>query len=224
MTWDPVTRYEQSASEALTCRACPLHETRTQVVFGAGSLEAAVMLIGEAPGPREDELGYPFAGRSGRVLDDLLASVQLDRERVYLTNVLKCAPPGRRDPASDEIESCARYLFAQVRQVRPHVLVTLGGFATKLICRSTTGITRARGRETTVRLADHFCFALPVYSPAIVLYAPALRRVLERDFRRIPELLERELVDELAVMAAREPDEPIQHALFAAGRYREDAA
>ncbi len=135
------------AARAKGCTDCRLSETRTQVVFGVGSPQAQVMMVGEAPGRNEDLQGEPFVGAAGHLLTRLLAEVGMKRQDVYIANVLKCRPPGNRDPRSDEIEACKGYLQAQLDLVDPHVVMTLGNFATQLLLRTTQGITRMRGRS-----------------------------------------------------------------------------
>lgn len=138
---------DQLRALAEGCIQCRLSETRTNVVFGIGSPEASVMLVGEAPGKNEDLQGEPFVGAAGRLLDRLLAEVGLARDDVYIANVLKCRPPGNRDPRPDEIDSCKGYLRRQIELIEPRVVMTLGNFATKLLMRTDTGITRLRGQR-----------------------------------------------------------------------------
>jgi uracil-DNA glycosylase len=130
---------------AESCTACSLAETRTTVVFGSGASDADLMFVGEAPGKNEDLQGEPFIGAAGRLLDQLLDEAGIARERVYIANVLKCRPPGNRDPRPDEIAACKGYLRSQMELVDPAVIVTLGNFATKLLLKTETGITRLRG-------------------------------------------------------------------------------
>lgn len=150
---------------AATCSACPLAEGRTNVVFGAGSPEAQVLIVGEAPGRQEDETGVPFVGRSGQLLVRLLAEVELSREDVYIANVVKCRPPENRDPRPDEIDACKGYLKRQIEIIDPIVVITLGNFSTKLLLQTTTGITRMRGRAY-----DWWGrFLVPTFHPAAAL-------------------------------------------------------
>jgi uracil-DNA glycosylase len=130
---------------ALVCTACRLSESRTQVVFGSGDDDADVMFVGEGPGQREDEQGLPFVGPSGKLLEQLLGEIGLTRDDVYIANVVKCRPPGNRDPRSDEIDACKGYLREQLRLVDPKVVVTLGNFSSKLLLRTELGVTRLRG-------------------------------------------------------------------------------
>lgn len=132
---------------AMACYDCELSATRTNVVFGVGDSDADLMLVGEAPGKNEDLEGEPFVGRAGQLLDALLSDIGLRREEVYIANVLKCRPPGNRDPQPGEIDACKGYLREQIRLVRPRVVVTLGNFATKLLLNTDVGITRLRGHR-----------------------------------------------------------------------------
>lgn len=133
-------------ARASVCTDCRLSETRTNVVFGVGRFDADVMMVGEAPGRNEDLEGEPFVGAAGHLLNRLLAEVGMRRDEVYIANVLKCRPPGNRDPRPDEIESCKGYLRGQLDLVDPKVVMTLGNFATQLLLRTNTGISRMRGR------------------------------------------------------------------------------
>lgn len=133
--------------DALACTRCPLAETRTQVVFGAGNPAAGLMFVGEGPGAEEDRQGIPFVGRAGQLLTKLIVGIGLTRDDVYIANVVKCRPPDNRDPQPGEIESCRPFLEAQVGFVQPRVVVTLGNFATKLLLDTKTGITKLRGQE-----------------------------------------------------------------------------
>ena len=134
-------------ARASVCTDCRLSETRTNVVFGVGRPDADVMMVGEAPGRNEDLEGEPFVGAAGHLLNRLLEEVGMRREEVYIANVLKCRPPGNRDPRPDEIESCKGYLRGQLDLVDPKVVMTLGNFATQLLLRTNTGISRMRGRS-----------------------------------------------------------------------------
>jgi DNA polymerase len=134
--------------EARGCTACPLAAGRTQVVFGVGDPAAEVMFVGEAPGREEDLAGEPFVGRSGKLLDQLIAEeLGIDRRECYIANVVKCRPPGNRDPLPLEVATCRHYLEDQVRLVKPRVVVTLGNFATRVLLDRTEGITKLRGHS-----------------------------------------------------------------------------
>ena len=174
------------------CTACRLAATRTQVVFGSGDPAAELMFVGEAPGFHEDQQGIPFVGAAGKLLEKLLGEIGLARDDVFIGNVLKCRPPGNRDPLADEIEACRHHLFRQIELIQPRVVATLGNFATKLLSGSPAGITRVHGREQSVRLGPSQVLLFPIYHPAAALYTQAMLGVLEEDFRRLPELLSRE--------------------------------
>ena len=149
------------------------------------------MFVGEAPGFHEDKQGIPFVGAAGQLLSNLLAEIGLSREDVYIANVLKCRPPGNRDPLPEEIEACEGHLFRQIELIQPRVVATLGNFATKLLSGKPTGITRVHGQDQQVELGGRCVLLYPLYHPAAALYTPAMLSVLQEDFARIPELLGR---------------------------------
>jgi DNA polymerase len=161
------------------------------VVFGVGDAHADLMFVGEAPGFHEDKQGLPFVGQAGKLLDKLLAGIGLGRSQVYVANVLKCRPPGNRDPAPDEIESCEPHLFRQIELIEPRVVATLGNFATKLLSGKQTGITRVHGVEQETTVGGRRVLLYPLYHPAAALYTPRMLEVLQQDFARLPELLGR---------------------------------
>jgi uracil-DNA glycosylase len=198
-------------TEASACTRCRLHEGRTQVVFGNGNPSADLMFVGEAPGFHEDQQGIPFVGQAGKLLDRLLDGIGLTRADVFVANVLKCRPPGNRDPQPDEIEQCEPYLFRQIELIRPRVVATLGNFATKLLSGKPTGITRVHGIEQETTIGGSRVLLYPIYHPAAALYTPAMLKVLEEDFARIPALLEREIgPPPLLIEPAAEPEqEPV---------------
>ena len=179
--------------EVTDCTKCPLHETRTKAVFGAGNADADLMFVGEAPGAEEDRSGLPFVGRAGQLLNQMLEEIGLARDDVFIANVLKSRPPGNRDPQPDEIAACEPYLFEQVRLIEPRVVCTLGNFATKLLSGSQTGITKVRGTPQVHELGGRTVFLLPIFHPAAALRTPAVKETLRADFATIPELLERPL-------------------------------
>jgi DNA polymerase len=173
---------------ALACTMCPLAETRTQVVFGVGDSEADLMFVGEAPGEQEDREGIPFVGRAGRLLTSLIEEIGLDRDSVYIANVVKCRPPGNRDPLAPEIERCRPFLEAQVAFIDPTVVVTLGNFATKLLLDTKEGITRLRGREFPYR---ERAVIIPTFHPSAVLRNGGAALAQARaDFVRVKRALE----------------------------------
>jgi uracil-DNA glycosylase len=206
------------ADETAICTRCALAQGRTQVVFGSGSPDADLMFVGEAPGFHEDQQGIPFVGQAGQLLDKLLGGIGLTRADVFVANVLKCRPPGNRDPLPEEIASCEPHLFRQIELIQPKLVATLGNFATKLLSGKPAGITRVHGYEQEVTLGSRTVLLYPIFHPAAALYTPSMLKVLEEDFSRIPAILERTL-DEPSVVeqadASVEPDlESVQLGLF----------
>ena len=184
-----------------SCRRCPLCDGRTQTVFGVGNPHARVMFIGEAPGKNEDLQGEPFVGAAGHYLNELLGCAGLRREDVFIANVLKCRPPGNRDPRPEEIQTCTPYLREQARTIDPEVLVTLGKFSTQFVLKTQVGITRLHGR---VQRAGKF-LVFPIFHPAAALYDGAKREALENDFVTLGQLLHQ--LDEQKAKAAKEAEQ-----------------
>jgi DNA polymerase len=213
---EQLTDLEALARQVAGCTRCRLHEGRTQVVFGNGSPDADLMFVGEAPGFHEDKQGLPFVGQAGKLLDKLLAGIGLTRADVFVCNVLKCRPPGNRDPVPDEKEACEPYLFRQVELIRPKVIATLGNHATKQLSGKETGITRVHGQEQRLKVGAFDVLLYPLYHPAAALYTPAMLTVLEQDFARLPELLGREVapVDVPPVLAEVAAEPAVQLGLF----------
>jgi uracil-DNA glycosylase len=176
-----------------TCTLCPLHETRTRAVFGAGDADAKLMFIGEAPGAEEDRQGLPFVGRAGQLLNQLLAEIGLTRDDVFIANILKSRPPGNRDPQPEEIEACWPYLERQIELIEPHAIATLGNFATKRITASPVGITKVRGTPQIHTLGGRTVFVFPLLHPAAALRTPAMVDTLREDFGRLRALLDEPL-------------------------------
>ncbi len=175
---------------ARACTRCPqLAASRKSVVFGAGNADAELMFIGEAPGANEDEQGIPFVGRAGKLLEQLLEGIGIQRADVFIGNVLLCRPPGNRDPLPTEIDNCREYLFSKVELIRPSVICTLGNFSTKLLRGDPTGITRLHGRPEVITLGTRTVRLYPIYHPAAALYTPRMLETLREDFARLPELL-----------------------------------
>jgi len=202
------------ANEVAGCTKCRLAEGRTQVVFGVGDPNADLMFVGEAPGYHEDQQGKPFVGQAGKLLDNLLAGIGLERDQVYVANVLKCRPPGNRDPQPDEIEACESHLFRQISLIEPKVVATLGNFATKLLSGKPTGITRVHGAEQETRLGGRRVLLYPLYHPAAALYTPAMLKVLEEDFARLPALLGRAVEEPKPMLGTLVPEPAVQLGLF----------
>jgi uracil-DNA glycosylase len=192
---EPVVPVFSSAADALAalqteigpaCTRCKLHTLgRTQVVFGVGNPEADLMFVGEAPGADEDIKGEPFVGRAGQLLTKIIEAIGMRREDVYIANVIKCRPPGNRNPEPDEVEQCEPFLFRQVDTIKPKVIVALGKFAAQCLLRTTDPITRIRGKEFAYRDA----ILIPTYHPAYLLRNPAAKRDVWEDMKRVRELL-----------------------------------
>jgi uracil-DNA glycosylase len=173
------------------------------------------MFVGEAPGFHEDKQGVPFVGAAGKLLDQLLGGIRLTRADVYTVNVLKCRPPGNRDPLPEEIQACEGHLWRQIELIEPRVVATLGNFATKLLSGRPTGITRVHGQEQEVTLGGRRVLLYPIYHPAAALYTPRMLDVLKDDFARLPELMGREVASPAPVYAAPVAAEPaVQLGLF----------
>jgi uracil-DNA glycosylase len=175
--------------ELSDCQKCPLAATRNSVVFGTGSSDADLMFVGEAPGFHEDQQGKPFVGQAGKLLEKLLGELGMTREQVFIANVLKCRPPGNRDPQPEEIDACKGHLSRQIELIEPRVVCTLGNFATKLLSGRPDGITRVHGVPQEHELGGREVLLYPIFHPAAALYTPAMLEQLRADFARIPELL-----------------------------------
>ncbi|HDN79218.1 MAG: uracil-DNA glycosylase [Chloroflexi bacterium] len=179
-----MTELEKLYEEIRNCHKCRLAESRTNAVPGEGPEDAQIMFIGEAPGFHEDRQGRPFVGAAGRFLDQLLESIGIKREEVYICNVIKCRPPGNRDPLADEIKACAPYLDRQIEIIKPRLIVTLGRFSlAKFLPKAS--ISKVHGQ--LIRVGDLTCY--PVFHPAAALHQPRWKSAVEEDFRRIPEIL-----------------------------------
>ena len=171
------------------CARCKLHTLgRTQVVFGVGNPSADLMFVGEAPGADEDMQGEPFVGRAGQLLTKIIEAIGLRREDVYIANVIKCRPPGNRNPEPDEVEQCEPFLFRQIDTVKPKVIVALGKFAAQCLLRTNDPITRIRGREFTYRQA----ILIPTYHPAYLLRTPSAKRDVWEDMKKVRAILNHE--------------------------------
>ena len=164
---DPAGRLATVREELGDCTRCRLHEGRTHIVFGVGNPRAGMMFIGEGPGVDEDAQGEPFVGRAGRKLNEMIRAIGLEREEVYIANVVKCRPPDNRDPKPDEVATCSPFLFRQIEAIRPKVIVTLGSPATKLLLNTSAGITRLRGTWQEFRGIP----VMPTFHPAYLLRA-----------------------------------------------------
>jgi DNA polymerase len=165
------------------CKLCNLG--RRQVVFGVGSPKARLMFVGEAPGEDEDKQGEPFVGRAGQLLTKIIEAISLSREQVYIANVIKCRPPGNRNPEPDEVATCEPFLFQQIGIIQPRVIVALGKFAAQSLLRTTDPITRLRGREFQFRGAT----LIPTFHPAYLLRNPPAKREVWEDMKKVRTIL-----------------------------------
>jgi uracil-DNA glycosylase family 4 len=189
------------ATEAAGCTRCGLARGRTQVVFGVGNADADVLFVGEAPGFHEDKQGEPFVGAAGQLLTRMLSEqVGLRREDVYICNILKCRPPGNRDPQEDEIDACTPWLVEQISLIQPRVVVTLGNFATKFVLNTQVGITRMRGAT----YPWHGRTVIPTFHPAAILRGGGEGSRQFAEFREDFELVRETLV------ALDRPPEPVR--------------
>jgi uracil-DNA glycosylase family 4 len=195
-----VRTLQEAALEASTCTLCRLANGRTQVVYGVGDPHADLMFIGEGPGFHEDKQGQPFVGAAGQLLNRMLGEIGLAREDVYIANCVKCRPPGNRDPLPDELDACTPYLREQIELIDPHVLVTLGNFATRYVLQRQVSISRVRGQRFPMGTR----VVIPTFHPAAILHGggegspqmEALRadfRVVEAALSEIPEPVEEQL-------------------------------
>ena len=180
-----MTEFDELVRRIRTCTLCTLSEKRTQAVPGEGSRTADIMFIGEGPGFYEDRDGRPFVGQAGRLLDELLSSIDLNRESVYITNMIKCRAPNNRDPLPSEIQSCGPYLDEQIEMIAPRIIVTLGRYSFGKFFPDQT-ISKARGRPQNL----NGLVIYPIYHPAAALHNPRLRPTLEQDFQNLRSLLE----------------------------------
>jgi DNA polymerase len=207
---------ERIADQIRSCTLCPLCESRTQAVPGEGPADAPVLFVGEGPGAEEDAQGRPFVGAAGRLLDKLLSGIRMPREKVFITNTVRCRPPGNRVPTGDEIAACLPYLIRQMAVLRPRVVCLLGGTATAALLGADQKISRVRGKA--IREAGRWFFA--TYHPAAALRSTGLGETLQDDFRRLRRLVDVEWgTDDPArwkpgalhkIFASPEPTEPVE--------------
>lgn len=174
----------QVAAETANCQKCELHYSRRKAVPGEGPAQAEIMFIGEAPGFHENIQGRPFVGAAGKFLDELLSKIGLSRDQVFITNVVKCRPPGNRDPRPEELAACEPYLERQIAAIRPRVIVTLGRYSMAKFLPHAK-ISEVHGQALRVRGMT----IVPMYHPAAALHQPSLRPIVEQDFARLPEIL-----------------------------------
>lgn len=183
---NPEDELRAVAAEVRACEACQLHASRKNAVPGEGPAASELMFIGEGPGFHENEQGRPFVGAAGKYLEELLGSIGLSREQVFIGNVVKCRPPGNRDPLPEEIQACAAFLERQIQAIQPEAIVTLGRFSmARFFPKARISDIHGQARMVNGRLV------VAMYHPAAALHQPSLRREIEADFARLPELIHR---------------------------------
>ena len=182
-------------NEVIECRKCSLYKTRKFPVIGEGNHQAKIVFVGEAPGRRENETGRPFCGQAGHILDELLNSIHLRREDIYICNLLKCRPPFNRDPLSEEIKACSPYVLRQIKIINPKIICTLGNFASKFFLEEfglsdkVEGISKLHGK---IFSPDGKKFKIiPLYHPAVAVYNDNMKRTLEKDFKILEKLIKK---------------------------------
>ena len=178
----------QLRKELGECSRCKLHSTRTHLVYGVGNPSADLMFVGEAPGRDEDQQGIPFVGRAGQLLTKIIEAIDLNRDDVYIANVIKCRPPNNRNPEPDEIQTCQPFLFGQIDVIQPKVIVALGAFAVRTLLQSEEAISRLRGRVFDYRGAK----LVPTFHPAYLLRSPDKKREVWEDMKRVRSMLREE--------------------------------
>jgi len=214
--YDKRERLKEFYLKIKDCSRCELSKSRTKFVFGSGSAYASVMFVGEAPGRNEDLQGLPFVGQAGKLLDELLGMIGFDRSEVFIANILKCRPPGNRDPKIDEINTCKGYLLEQIKIIDPKVICTLGKFSTQLLLNTNKGISSLRGKVYKINNR----LIMPINHPAAALYTPSKMEILRQDFQKIKKLIETNgkvagyQEDILSMEAENEEDKGEQLGLF----------
>jgi DNA polymerase len=207
---EPEEILAEVAHEVSVCTKCELHYSRKNSVPGEGPANAAIMFIGEGPGFHENEQGRPFVGAAGRYLEELLASVNLKREDVFIGNVVKCRPPGNRDPHMDELNACSSYLDRQIQAINPKVIVTLGRFSMARFLPNAK-VSDVHGQAMWVKGR----LIVPMYHPAAALHQPSLKSIVENDFTNLPALIEQAAdAPEVVEIEQEEREEPKQLSLF----------
>jgi DNA polymerase len=204
---DAKQKLQQVAEEVAACERCTLHHSRKNAVPGAGPPDAQIMFIGEGPGFHENEKGLPFVGAAGKFLDELLESVGMHRDQVFIGNVVKCRPPGNRDPLADELGACATYLERQIHAINPRVIVTLGRFSMHRYLPNAK-ISQVHGQPVRVKGR----LIVPMFHPAAALHQPSLRATVEADFSRLPEWIKKaaevpEYIEEEPLIIEQKPEQ-----------------
>lgn len=184
-TLKQVHTLEETRRKLGDCQRCELHGGRTNIVFGVGNPKADLMFIGEAPGAAEDAQGIPFVGRAGQLLTKIIEAIDLTREQVYIANILKCRPPGNRDPEPNEVETCVPFLFQQIEAIQPRIIVALGKYAAQNLLHTEVPISKMRGEF--VRFRD--CWLLPTFHPSYLLRNPSAKRHVWEDMKKVRDRL-----------------------------------
>jgi DNA polymerase len=198
------------AEEVSVCTNCALHHSRKNGVPGAGPYDADILFIGEGPGFHENEQGLPFVGAAGKFLDDLLASIGLSRQDVFITNVVKCRPPSNRDPQAEEVSECSVYLERQIQAINPKVIVTLGRFSMARYFPNAK-ISKVHGQAMNIKGR----LIVPMYHPAAALHQPSLRSTVEEDFKLLPDLISKSAqIPEFTEKTPENNEEPKQLSMF----------
>ena len=200
---NPSNVLQEVAEQVAVCEMCSLHFSRKKAVPGEGPANSEIMFIGEGPGFYENEQGRPFVGQAGKLLDDLLAAIGLKRANVFITNVVKCRPPGNRDPLPDELAACASYLDRQVEALNPRVIVTLGRYSMAKFLPNAK-ISDVHGQAAWVKGR----LVVPMYHPAAALHQPSLKPALEKDFTRLPEYIKQANAAQPGARPAEKKEEP----------------
>jgi uracil-DNA glycosylase len=209
---NPEEILKQVAAEAAVCTKCNLHYSRKKAVPGEGPADAQIMFIGEGPGFYENEQGRPFVGAAGKFLDELLEGIGMSRQQVFISNVVKCRPPGNRDPLPDELQACSDYLERQIQAINPKVIVTLGRYSMARFM-PYARISEIHGQVYQVKGRT----IVPMYHPAAALHQPSLRASVEADFSKLPKLIEKAMLGEAKEVEAEEKEkknDPKQLSLF----------
>ena len=178
-------------ARVLACKACALHEGRTQAVFGVGNKQAEVLVVGEAPGATEDKMGLPFVGRAGQLLDSMLFSIGLDREKVYIANVLKSRPPNNRDPLPEEVAQCTPFLLRQIALIQPRLIVAVGRIAAHYLLKNTESMSNLRGRVLQFQSQGKDIPLMVTYHPAYLLRSPREKRKALIDMQQVANFIKK---------------------------------
>jgi uracil-DNA glycosylase len=200
---NPSIILQEVADQVAVCELCSLHFSRKKAVPGEGPANSEIMFIGEGPGFYENEQGRPFVGQAGKLLDDLLAAIGLKRANVFITNVVKCRPPGNRDPLPDELGACASYLDRQIEALNPRVIVTLGRYSMAKFLPNAK-ISDVHGQAAWVKGR----LVVPMYHPAAALHQPSLKPALEKDFTRLPEYIKQANYSQPGAKPPEKKEEP----------------